>query len=134
MFKKSYKVMLPDTDAAGILFFANYIKLAHYAYEEFMNEINHDLRFILDDADYLILIVHTEADYKSSLRLNDDYNLELSVTNIGRTSFTLRYDYLKDDKLAAMVSTTHVVVNKERHKPMAIPEKLVTELSRFKAN
>ncbi len=91
MFKKEYFVTLPDTDAAGILFFGNYIKLAHIIYEEFMTEIDFSLKYIIEDADCLILIVHTEADYKKSLYLGDKFKLSLQVSKIGRTSFELSY-------------------------------------------
>ena len=121
--------MLPDTDAAGILFFGNYIKLAHHTYELFMVSIDYDLKYILDEADELILIVHTEADYKNSLWLNDDFWIELTVEKIGRTSFELQYNFYKEDELMAVVKTVHVAVSKESKKPVALTEKLKSGLT-----
>jgi acyl-CoA thioesterase FadM len=36
MFKTQTNVKLHDTDAAGILFFSNHFRIAHTAYEDFM--------------------------------------------------------------------------------------------------
>ena len=130
MFKLSDKVRLPDTDSAGILFFGNYFKLAHIIYEDFMESIGFSLQYIIDDSDILILIVHTEADYKTSLRLSQPYDLELSVEKIGSRSFTLRYRFVnRDNELCAEVQTVHAVINKKTKKSVSIPEELLKKLT-----
>ena len=132
MYKKEYFVTLPDTDAAGILFFGNYVKLAHIIYEEFMHKVNFSLRYIIDDANFMIFIVHSEADYKKSLRLGDKFNLSLQVTKIGNTSFELSYTFFDSDNMVvATVKTVHVVVSKEKNKPVRIPEKLKKQLTKY---
>lgn len=132
MFKKEYFVTLPDTDAAGILFFGNYLKLAHVIYEEFMEKIDYSLRYILDDAENLILIVHSEADYQKSLYLGDKFQISLHVSKIGNSSFELCYNFLdSQDKQVASAKTVHVVVSKEKLKPTRIPEKLKNQLVNF---
>ena len=93
MYKIESKTKLPDTDAAGILFFANYFKLAHEAYESFMDSIDFGLNYIINQSDILILIAHAESDYKSSLRLSDEYELSISVEKLGKTSFVLAYEF-----------------------------------------
>ncbi|KAA3631383.1 MAG: acyl-CoA thioesterase [Calditrichaeota bacterium] len=129
MFKLNDKVRLPDTDSAGILFFGNYFKLAHIIYEDFMESIGFSLQHIIDDSDILILIVHTEADYKKSLRLSEPYDLELSVEKIGSRSFTLQYRFLnKNNEICAEVQTVHAVINKETKKSISIPEELRKKL------
>jgi len=133
MYKNDYVVKLPDTDAAGILFFANYIKSAHEAYESFMEEIDYSLRYIIDDSDIFILIAHAEADYKSSLRLEDRYSIDINVFKIGKTSFGLNYSFVKDQKEIAVVKTIHVVTDKKTGKPQRLPEKLLDGLKRFQA-
>lgn len=132
MYKNEYFVTLPDSDAAGILFFGNYIKLAHIIYEEFMIKIDFSLRYIIDDADFLILIVHAEADYKKSLYLGDRYNLSLQVTKIGNSSFELTYSFSDyENKEIATVKTVHVVVSKTSKKAIRVPEKLKEQLTRY---
>ena len=132
MFKKDYFVTLPDTDAAGILFFGNYFKLAHVIYEEFMTEIDYSLRYVLDEADNLILIVHSEADYKKSLYLGDKFQISLQVTKIGNSSFELSYTFAdSNENIVASVKTVHVVVSKEKSKPTRIPETLKEKLLKF---
>ncbi len=132
MYKKEYFVTLPDTDAAGILFFGNYLKLAHVIYEEFMIEIGFSLRHIIDDAEFLIVIVHAESEYKKSLYLGDNFTLSLQVSKIGRTSFELSYTFTNtESQVSATMKTVHVVISKEKKKPIRIPEKLQEQLTKF---
>ena len=132
MYKKEYFVTLPDTDAAGILFFGNYVKLAHIIYEEFMIEIDYSLRFVIDKSKFFILIAHSEADYKKSLYLGDKYNLSLQVTKIGNSSFEITYSFSdNENNEIASVKTVHVVVLKEKNKAVRIPEKLKEQLIKY---
>ena len=129
MYTMNATVRLPDTDAAGILFFGNYFRLAHDAYEAFMESIGFSLRHIVQEADFLVLIAHTEADYKKPLRLVDRASVELVVVSIGQTSFVLSY-YFKDaqNDVAAKVKTIHVTVDKKSGDKIPLPEKLREKL------
>jgi 1,4-dihydroxy-2-naphthoyl-CoA hydrolase len=129
MFTIEFSVRLPDTDAAGILFFGNYFRLAHDAYEAFMESIGFSLSDMITRADYLILIAHSEADYNKLLQLGDKATVELEVENIGRTSFALSYS-LKDaqNNIAATIKTVHVTVDKISGDKIPLPEKLREKL------
>ncbi|MCK4572722.1 MAG: thioesterase family protein [candidate division Zixibacteria bacterium] len=104
--------------------------MAHDAYETFMDAIGFSLAWIIDEAEFMVLIAHAEADYLSSLRLGADYALVLTVEKLGQTSFTIKYDYVAEggDKVATAKSV-HVIVNKKSGKPTRLPEALKERLS-----
>lgn len=133
MYTISAAVRLPDTDAAGILFFGNYFKLAHDAYEAFMEPIGFGLSHIIGEADFLVLIAHAEADYEKPLRLGEKLTVELTVENVGQTSFALSY-LVKDaqNETAATVKTIHVAVDKKSGDKVPLPEKLRDALARLR--
>ncbi len=125
MFTLQQVLKLPDTDAAGIAFFGSYFRMAHEAYEAFMEHIGFGLRGILDDSEILILIAHADADYKAPLRLSDRYAIELDVEKIGRTSYILRYVFRENSgSVAATIRTVHVAINKSDHETIRLPEAL----------
>lgn len=132
MYKKENIVKLPDTDAAGILFFANYIRLAHDVYEEFIRDIGFSLNYIINEADYFLLIAHIEADYKKALKLGENYSVSLKVEKIGKTSFTLSYElYNSGGNLSALIKTVHVAVDKKSNRPIRLAERLKAELEKY---
>ncbi|HKK20545.1 MAG TPA: thioesterase family protein [candidate division Zixibacteria bacterium] len=126
---------LPDTDAAGIAFFGNYFRMAHEAYELFMDQIGFGLRIVLDKSEILILIAHADADYHAPLRLGDKYSIELEVEKIGRTSYVLGYTF-KDATggSTAEVRTVHVAIEKATNETIPLPEKLRAGLQKHLAS
>jgi len=125
-------IRLPDTDAAGILFFGNYFKLAHDVYESFLDTVDFPLSYVLSHADVLLLIAHAECDYKTSLKLGDKYIVNLRVEKIGRTSFILNYQFTNDsDDPVATTRTVHVAVDKKSNKPVALPASLCEKLKEY---
>lgn len=130
MYRTQNSVKLPDTDAAGIVFFGHYFRLAHEAYESFMESIGFPLSMILDESDFLLLIAHAESDYIEPLRLGQEYEIAVAVENIGSKSFRLTYTFTNgSDRAVATVSTVHVAVDKKTDETISLPSKLRDSLS-----
>jgi YbgC/YbaW family acyl-CoA thioester hydrolase len=125
---KTY-VKLHDTDAAGLLFFSNYFKIAHTAYEKFMKSIGCGLDHIIETSDYLVPIAHAEADYERGLCLGDKFSVSLKA-EIGQTSFTLSYLFKdQEGNVAARLKTVHVTVDKKSGEKIPLPQGLRHGLS-----
>jgi 1,4-dihydroxy-2-naphthoyl-CoA hydrolase len=123
-------VKLHETDAAGILFFGNYFKIAHDAYESFMTSIGFPFSWILDKADFLVLIAHAESEYRQSLFLGEKVTVELTVESLGQTSFVLHYIIANEaNDPVAIVKTVHVAVAKDTNTKMHLPDELREKLS-----
>lgn len=134
-YKYSRTVRLQDTDAAGILFFANWFIFAHEAYETLMENIGHGFARLFETEPYIIPIVHAEADYKRPLRVGDEINVELTVANIGASSFVLEYILrTSDGNIAGTCRTVHVAMDKESKEKIQLPDKLRQGLSNYCAD
>jgi 1,4-dihydroxy-2-naphthoyl-CoA hydrolase len=132
MYKTDFIVRLPDTDAAGILFYGNYFRLAHEAYEAFMKTVDFGLDYIIGESDILLLIAHAEADYHQSLRLGEEYSINIRVGKLGGKSFTLSYEFAKKSgQICATLHTVHVALQKESQKTVPLPERLKTRLADY---
>ncbi|MCP4726161.1 MAG: acyl-CoA thioesterase, partial [bacterium] len=115
MYKVNSKITLSDTDAAGILYFSNIFVKAHEAYEELLTDMGIDLNESIKNDDFMIPIVHAEADYKSPLEAGNIIRINLSIGHIGESSFSLDYEFVRSDNnaLAAAVKTVHAVIDKK---------------------
>ncbi|MGA1867348.1 MAG: acyl-CoA thioesterase [bacterium] len=129
MFTYHTTIRLHDTDAAGFLFFSNQFKIAHDAFEGFLESINFSCAFLLKKADFLLPIVHAEADYRASLFVGDRITVRIQPGDIGSTSFSLLYDFINQDgRSAGKVKTVHVAVSKEHGGKISLPERLRVSL------
>jgi YbgC/YbaW family acyl-CoA thioester hydrolase len=119
-------VRLQHTDAAGVMFFPRIFELCHVAYEELLESIGEAIPQDMPRAAYIIPIVHTEADYRASLRIGDRVRIEAGLTKLRGRSFTVQYTLTKrDDRtLAGSVQTVHVVVDPATGKAMTMPPRL----------
>ncbi|UCD62695.1 MAG: acyl-CoA thioesterase [Candidatus Zixiibacteriota bacterium] len=133
MHKFDTAVMLPDTDAAGILFYGNYFRKSHEAYEFFMEGLDFGLEFVVNESECLLLIAHAEADFRSSLKLGERYSILTEVEKLGGKSFTLKYDFVNAaGTVCASIRTIHVAVDKKSGKTTALPETLREKLAQHR--
>jgi 1,4-dihydroxy-2-naphthoyl-CoA hydrolase len=129
-FKDNYTIKLHDTDAAGILFFANQFKTVHDSYERFLDYIGFELRHRFANKDFYLPIVHAEADFLRPLEVGDTIEITLSVANIGETSFTLKYRLADPDGNPVGTATTvHVTTNPATKKKIKLPEPFRNKLN-----
>jgi YbgC/YbaW family acyl-CoA thioester hydrolase len=116
---------LHQTDGAAIVFFGNYFTLAHDAYESFMEQSGFGFRDVIENSEILFLIVHAEADYKQSLPIGEEIEIEMTAARIGRTSYTLAYKIKNEaGELASTVRTVHATIYRESSKTCLLPDKL----------
>jgi len=129
-YKHQITIPFQDIDAAGIVFFAHLFRYAHESYEQFMSAHDHSLADILKNGEYLLPLVHAEADYRQPLRHNEAITIELSVKKLGESSFTLQYHCLDNtEKVRAVIETVHVTLDASQKRPMPIPDSLCTILT-----
>lgn len=121
--KEYYTVRLHDTDAAGILFYANQFKMIHDTYEKFLNRIGFGLRDRFTIRDFSFPIVHAEADYHQPLQVGDTIEIALVVAQVGKTSFTLEYSLTNLDGISVgRARTVHVTIDLESGKKIELPK------------
>ncbi len=114
-----------ETDAAGRLFFAHQLKLAHDAYEAFLQTSGLPLAIIVLDRPYDLPIVHAESDYMAPLFVGDKIRIDLTVERIGNSSFTLAYDFWgQNGRPVGRAKTVHVAVDSKTGETMALPKEI----------
>ena len=128
MYRTKVRISFHDTDPGGILFFANLLKHAHNVYEEFLESLELKRNFFFDE-EYILPIVHTEADFMRPVRAGDTLNVGLKVINLKENSFELSYRFFgPDEELKAEAKTVHVAVNKRSFTKTSLPDELTRHL------
>lgn len=105
------RVRFEEVDAAGIAFFARFFNWCHEAMESFFGGVPGGYVHLILERRIGFPAVHLEADWRAPLRYGDVARITTSVTRIGTSSATLRYELrrVQGGELAAVVS--HVVVS-----------------------
>ena len=132
MFTANVKVYFYDADPAGIIFYASVFKYVHAAYEDFLRSLSTERNFFFD-RDYILPIMHAEADYVRPIRVGDELRIDVVVSLLKSSSFEITYRFYIGAQFAAMAKTVHVCVLKEKFEKIELPkdfhEKLKSHLS-----
>jgi 1,4-dihydroxy-2-naphthoyl-CoA hydrolase len=122
MYTYQTQIKLHETDAAGLLFFANQFKLIHDAYESLLEQIGFGFAELLNNKEYFLPIVHAESDYKKPLFVGDVIEIQVRVVKIGNTSFKFDYKLLNaKQEIVGTAQTVHVTMNKATQTKTPLP-------------
>jgi len=133
MFTYNTKIRLHDTDAAGIIFFANQFKIIHDAYEDLLEKFGWSFQTMLKGTDYFLPIVHAESDYLAPVLVGDKIVITVKVGHIGTTSFSFEYTLKRGKTLVGTAKTVHVTINQKTRKKIPLPTALRSALSKYKS-
>lgn len=114
------KVYYEDTDAGGVVYYANYLRYMERARTEFLAQRG------IDVAEYhgkgvLFVVARVGIRYRSPARLGDRIEVTTEVTGMKAASITLRHRVLKEDALLAEAEVVLACTDRDG-KPRRLPE------------
>lgn len=115
-------IHFPDTDAAGVVFFANYFVICHEAYEEALRAAGIELKEFFKDTGVIIPIAKSEAEYLRPLACGDQLSVSVKPALLSENSFEVRYELTRvDGKTVARVRTEHVCTSRKQPGRVPLP-------------
>jgi 1,4-dihydroxy-2-naphthoyl-CoA hydrolase len=116
-----------DTDAAGVVFFANTLAICHEAYEESLSAAGIELHAFFSAKSLIVPIGKTEAEYLRPLAVGDKLRVEVTPKALTENSYEVRYELIKlgpKEKAAARIRTEHVCLDAVSRKRTPLPADL----------
>ena len=122
-FKYKVKVFYEDTDAGGVVYYANYLKFFERARTEAIAEIGLSNKKLLEEFGVLIIVKSCNIDYKKPAKLEDQLEIKSIISSISNSSFKMTQKVFRDDDLLTS-SEIHLVIVDKKGKPSRIPDEL----------
>ena len=120
-FYHKVKVYYEDTDAGGIVYYANYLKYLERARTEALSTIGLSNLQIKDKFGAFIIVKSCNINYKKSAYLEDELSIRSFVKSITKTSFFMNQIITKDENIIADAKIHLVFVN-DKNKPVKVPD------------
>ena len=120
-FYHKIKVYYEDTDAGGIVYYANYLKYLERARTEALSTIGLSNLQIKDKFGAFIIVKSCNINYKKSAYLEDELTIRSFVKSITKTSFFMNQIITKDENIIADAKIHLVFVN-DKSKPVKVPD------------
>ena len=132
-FNHKIKIYYEDTDAGGIVYYANYLKYLERARTEALVDIGFSNQKIKEYFKALIIVKSCNIDFKKSAILEDELIIRSHIISISKTSFVMEQTIIKkkDTLVEAMV---HLVFVNEKIKPVKIPKIILNKFEPYVSN
>ena len=127
-FKYELKIYYEDTDAGGVVYYANYLKFLERARSEAIYEMGFSNTELKKEFGILIIVKSCNIDYKKPAVFEDKVSIISTIKEITKTSFIMEQNINRDKELIASADTHLVSVNSDG-KPTKIPEILKNKLN-----
>ena len=129
-FNHKIKVYYEDTDAGGVVYYANYLKFLERARSEAIADIGLSNQKIKKDFGLLIIVKSCNIDFKKSAYLEDILKIKSSIISFSKTSLSMDQIIFKEDDVIVNAKV-HLVFINEKGKPNRIPEEIITKLKPY---
>ena len=122
-FKYNKKVYYEDTDAGGIVYYANYLKFLERARSEAIYSMGLTNKKLLNDNGTIIIVKSCKIEYKKPAKFEDSLEIISKIKTIGKSSFTMDQIIKRKEEIISESEIVLVTVNTEG-KPIRIPDVL----------
>ncbi|MFQ3675075.1 MAG: YbgC/FadM family acyl-CoA thioesterase [Endomicrobiia bacterium] len=122
------KVYYEDTDAGGVVYYANYLRYFERARTEFLAQCGISVSELANKG-IIFVVVKVQAEYLFPAQLGDVLQIETNLLEIKKVSMVFDYIIRRkiDDKLLVTGSTKIAVVSPER-KVIKLPEEIFNKI------
>lgn len=86
VFNWTVRVYYEDTDAGGIVYYANYLKFFERARTEWLRAIDVGQQALLEEHGVMFVVKSASAEYHAPAKLDDVITLTLAIEKLGRAS------------------------------------------------
>lgn len=118
------RIYYEDTDAGGIVYYANYLKFCERARTEWLRELGVDATAMRADYGVMYVVAGLTAKYRRPARLDDLLTVETAVEAVTSARLTLRQDAFRGDETLFTASVDLAMVSCDTGRPHRTPDAL----------
>ena len=120
-FYHNVKVYYEDTDAGGVVYYANYLKYLERARTEALSTIGLSNSQIKNKFGALIVVKSCNIEYKKSAKLEDELKIRSFVKSVTKTSFLMN-QFITNGETTIVEAQVRLVFVNDKGKPVKVPE------------
>ncbi len=129
VFRWTVRVYYEDTDAAGIVYYANYLKFFERCRTEWLRSLGFDQRQLAQRERLQFVVADLAVQYHRPARLDDALTIEATIVERARTYVVFRQRARRGAELLASARVKVACVDTGRMAPARLPAALVERLA-----
>ena len=122
------RVYYEDTDAAGVVYYANYLKFMERARTEWLAALGFPLASVEREHGVVFVVTRCEIDFVLPARLNDALDVTVEVLHRGASRLVARQEVRRDEAVLTAARVTLACLDAARWRPVRMPAPLAHRL------
>ena len=118
------RVYYEDTDAQGVVYYANYFRYMERARTEWLRSLGVDQSHLLNEERRMFVVTESNAKFLSPAKFNDEVVVTARLSGLTRATFDIEQNiYLNslDGKLLISAGVKAAFLNADTMRPMRVP-------------
>ncbi|MCX7089094.1 MAG: tol-pal system-associated acyl-CoA thioesterase [Methylococcales bacterium] len=122
------RIYYEDTDAGGVVYYANYLKFFERARTEMLRAIGYEQDALRTTANVIFVVRSVQLDYLSPARFNDLLEVSTTIAEVKRTQIFFDQLMTRDAVTLCRTKIGIACLNATTMRPTAIPQPLLEQL------
>ena len=124
------RVYYEDTDAQGVVYYANYFRFMERARTEWLRSLGVNQEHMLNVERRLFVVVRTEVDFVAPARFNDELIVTARLAGMSKATFDIEQNVYcggLDGTLCCRGKIQAAILNADSLRPLRVPKTLFEE-------
>lgn len=126
------RVYYEDTDAAGVVYYANYLKYIERARSEWLRSMGVELGELAQNEGVVFPVRSLQASYEKPARLGDEIAATARLVALRRASIELAQTVVRDDDQLFSCRVQVACVDSVTFRPKPIPASMLDQVQQWK--
>lgn len=123
------RVYYEDTDAGGVVFYANYLKFFERARTEMLRSLGFEQDRLIDEQGVIFVVRSVQVDYLKPARFNEQIEVSAEVKQAKKTNFLFAQEISRDSDLLCRGEVRIACLDARSMRPKVIPAEILEHLS-----
>jgi len=126
-YSRAYSVYWEDTDAGGVVYYANYLKFMERCRTDWLRAMGIDQQRLMTERQLQFVVVSVTVDFLRPAVLHDEILVTAELQRLGGATIHFKQTIMRGEEQLIDATTRIACLDSGTLKPHAIPKELFTE-------
>ena len=123
-YAQTYRVYYEDTDAAGVVYYANYLKFFERARTDFLRHHNINQQQLAKKTNQIAVVRKCNISYIKPAKLDDLITVSVKIGKISHTTIQMLQEITLNNQILTIADAQIAFVDNATFKPIKIPKEI----------
>lgn len=128
------RINYEDTDAGGVVYYANYLAYMERCRNECLRELGYPLAELQSVHNLIFVVARVDVRYKLPARLDDLLNVNLRVESVRAASLLFRQQVMRSEDLLVDATVKLATLRADTFSPCRMPDRLRQSIQQYQIN